>query len=437
MIKGRVSKLHETPRQHSVEQTKHEEIQLMLLAHKIELRTTATQGEYFRRCCGTGRFVFNQLVAKWKSGEKYNRKEFGKFCSAMRQSTPWMQQVSSRAVYEAADDFYAAVSNFFRTCKSRTGKKWKPPKFKKRGRNDSCRFSHSTQFAVNGRSLRVAGLKEHIQMREEIRFHGKVKSVTIKPYCGKWYASFLVETEEPKPRLTQKPSVGIDLGLKELAVLSTGEVIENPKPLKRSLRKLKRAQRQVSRRYIKGAKRQSRRHNKAAETVSRIHKKVSDQRSAAQHKFTSDIVKRFSRITIEDLNVSGMLKNRRLSRAISDASWSTIRSQLEYKSKMSGVELVIADRFFASSKTCSGCGHKVDKLSLSQRTFHCPCCDLSLNRDLNAAINLDRYKPTTPPITGSRKTHNVDLCKTEDFHSAESFDVVNINPTLQRGSLST
>lgn len=409
----------------------------MLLAHKIELRTTATQGEYLRRCCGTGRFVFNQLVAKWKSGEKYNRKEFGKFCSTMRQSTPWMRQVSSRAVYEAADDFNAAVTNFFRTCRSKTGKKWKPPTFKKRGRNDSCRFSHSTQFAVNRRSLRVAGLKEQIQMREEIRFHGKVRSVTIKPYCGKWYASFLVETEEPKSRLTQKPSVGIDLGLKELAVLSTGEVIENPKPLKCSLRKLKKIQRQVSQRYVKGAKQQSRRYDKAVQTLARVHKKVSDQRSAAQHEFTSDVVKRFSRITIEDLNVSGMLKNRRLSRAISDASWSTLRSQLEYKSKMSGIELVIADRFFASSKTCSDCGHKVEKLSLSQRTFHCPCCGLSLDRDLNAAINLDRYKSTSPLITGRSKTHDVDLCKTEDFHSAESFDVVNINLPLQRGSLST
>src|SRR3990167_5325731 len=400
----------------------------MLLAHKIELRTTATQGEYLRRCCGTGRFVFNQLVAKWKSGEKYNRKAFQKFCSTLRQATPWMQQVSSRAVYEAADDFHAAASNFFRTCKNKTGMKWKPPKFKKRGRNDSCRFSHATQFAVNERSLRVAGLKEQILMRERIRFNGKVKSVTIKPHCGKWYASFLVETEEkPRSDSTQKPSVGIDFGISKLAVLSTGEVIENPKPLKCSLRKLKRIQRQVSRRYVAGAKRQSHRHDKAARSVARIHKKVSDRRGAAQHEFTSDVVKRFSRITIEDLNVSGLLKNRKLSRAISDASWTSLRSQLEYKSEIAGVVLVVADRFFASSKTCSDCGHKVEKLRLSQRTFSCPCCGLSLDRDLNAAINLDRYKATTPPITGSRKTDGLDLCKTTDSHVAGSLEAVNIN----------
>lgn len=399
----------------------------MLLAHKIELRPTSTQGEYLRRCCGTMRYVFNQLVAKWKAGEKYNRKEWQNFCSALRQATPWMQQVGSRAVYEAADAFHSGISHFFRTCQQADGKKWKPPAFKNRGQNDSCRFSYSTQFAVNEHNLRIQGLKEQIPMRERIRFEGKVKSVTIKPYCGKWYASFLVETEgKPTSVSAREPSVGIDFGLSKLAVLSTGEVIENPKPLKRSLRKLKRRQRQVSRRYVKGAKQQSHRYQKAVASVARIHKKVADQRSAAQHKFTSDVVQRFSRITIEDLNVSGMQKNRRLSRAISDAGWSTLRWQIEYKAKMAGVELVIADRWFASSKTCSGCGQKKDQLKLSERTFECSGCGVSLDRDLNAAINLDRYEATTPPIRGSRKTDRVGLRKTTSV--AEPLEPVNISP---------
>ena len=264
-------------------------------------------------------------------------------------------------------------------------------------------------------------------MRERIRFPGKVKSVTIKPCCGKWYAAFLVEVEDkPRSDLAQKPQVGIDFGLKSLAVLSTGEVIENPRPLKRSLRKLKRRQRQVSRRYVKGAKQQSRRYEKAVAAVARIHKKVSDQRSAAQHRFTSEVVRRFSRITIEDLNVRSMLKNKRLSRSISDASWGSLRWQLEYKAKASGVEFVVADRWFASSKTCSGCGHKIENLALSQRTFHCPECNLSLDRDLNAAINLDRYEATSPPIRGRRKTDAIDLRKASQ--EAGSLDGVNINP---------
>lgn len=407
----------------------------LLLAHKIELRPTATQGEYFRRCDGTMRFVFNKLVAKWKSGETYNRKEFQKFCVDLRQQTPWMRSVCSRATYEAADNFHKAASNFFRDCKKSTGRKAKPPVFKKRSNKGGFQFSHPSQFAVNGRSFRIQGLKEQIPMRERIRFTGTVKAVSIKLYCGKWYAAFLVETEDrPKADLTQKPTVGIDFGLSKLAVLSNGEVIENPKLLKRSLRILKRRQKQVSRRFVKSRKQQSNRYAKAVAVVARIYKKVSDQRSAAQHKFTSDAVRRFSRITIEDLNVSGMQKNRKLARAISDASWSKLRWQLEYKCRMAGVELVVADRFFASSKTCSYCGHKAEKLSLSQRTFHCPSCSLSLDRDLNAAINLDHYESTTPPITGSRKTDGVGLCKTTSV--ADLFDAVNISPTFE-GSLST
>ena len=350
-----------------------------------------------------------------------------------------MQDVSSRAVYEAADNFHVAVNNFFRTCKNKTGKKWNSPAFKKKGRNDGCQFSHSTQFSLGNRSLRVAGLKEQIRMREKIRFVGKVKSVAIKPHCGRWYAAFLVEAEDkPSLDLTQKPSVGIDLGLTSLAVLSNGEVVENPKPLKRSLKKLKRYQRQVSRRHANGAKQQSHRHDKAARSVARVHKKVADQRSAAQHEFTSDAVKRFSRITIEDLYVSGMLSNRRLGRAIADAGWASLRSNLEYKSKIAGTELIVANRFFASSKTCSDCGHKLDNLKLSQRTFNCSCCGLSLSRDLNAAINLDRYGSTTRPITASRKTRDVDLRKTTDSDVAGLLDVANINPYSQeRGSLPT
>jgi putative transposase len=381
--------------------------------------------------------VFNQLVAKWKSGEKYSRKDFQKFCSTMRQETEWMRQVSSRATYEAADNFHEAVSNFFRDCKKAYGRKAKPPRFKKKGVKDSFQFSHSAQFRVNGRSLRIQGLKEQIRMRERIRLTGAVKSVTIKLYAGKWYASFLVETEDkPKSDLTQKPSVGIDFGLGKLAVLSNGEVIENPRPLEGGLRLLRNRQRQASRKFVSGRKQQSNRYKRAVARVSKIHKKVADIRSEAQHKFTSDVVKRFSKITIEDLNVSGMQKNRKLARAISDASWSTLRWQLEYKSKWAGVELVVADRFYASSKTCSNCNHKVDKLSLSQRTFSCPCCGLSLDRDLDAAINLDRYDSTTGPIRASRKTDGVELCKTTSV--AGLFDAVNINSTNYfGGSLSS
>jgi putative transposase len=349
------------------------------------------------------RFVYNQLVAKWKAGEKYNRKTFQKFCSDLRKATVWMQEVTSRATYEAADFFYSAVDRFFK-------KLGNPPSFKKKGKRDGFRFSHSSQFRVIGRHLRIQGLNELIDMREKIRFEGSIKSVSIKPYCGKWYASFFVEIEEsPVEHQQREPSVGIDLGLKKLATLSNGESIENPKPLIRVLKKLKRIQREVSRKFVRGRK-QSNRYKKSAAKLARVHKKVVDRRMANIHAFTSSVVKRFDRIVIEDLNVSGMQKNGKLARSIADAAWGAIRRTLEYKCKMAKVTLVVADRFFASSKTCSGCGHKREKLSLRERVFDCPCCGLSLDRDLNASINLDRY--TSPPIKGRSKTIALGLCKT-------------------------
>lgn len=402
-------------------------------SHKVELRTTASQSKYLSRCAGTMRFVYNSLVAKWKAGEKYNRKTFQKHCSTLRQTNPWMQEVSSRATYEAADNFHRAAINFFASCKGlRKGKKAMPPKLKKKGHaSESVRFSHSTQFSVTGRHLRVGGLAEQIRMRENIRFIGAVKSVTIKIHAGKWFATFLVESEaQLSQEAARKPSVGVDLGISSLAVLSTGERIENPQPLRRKLRLLRRRQRQVSRKFVKGQK-QSNRYKIASQRVARLHKQVCDQRSAAQHKFTSGLVKRFDRIVIEDLAVSNVVKNRKLSRAISDAGFALIRRQLEYKCKAAGVGLVIAGRFFASSQTCSGCGQKLEKkLSLAQRTFTCPKCLISIDRDHNAAVNLNNWKSiSAPPIRGSSlNTDALGTVSRARKSAQEPSEGVNIHP---------
>ena len=249
-------------------------------------------------------------------------------------------------------------------------------------------------------------MAEEIRMREYIRFTGTAKAVTIKLHAGKWFAAFLVESEVlPLQKAARKPSVGVDLGIAQLAVLSTGERIENPKPLRRQLRLLRRRQRQVSRKFVRG-KKQSNRCRVAKQRVARLHKQVADRRSQAQHKFTSDLVKRFDRIVIEDLAPPNMVRNRKLSRAISDAGFSSIRWQLEYKCKAAGGQLVVADRFFASSQTCSGCGQRLEKkLSLADRTFVCPGCQLSLDRDFNAAVNLCNWQSIcAPPIRGSTLT---------------------------------
>lgn len=402
--------------------------QEVIRAHKIEMRPTAKQIVNFKKCSGTMRFVYNQLVAKSKM-EKYSRKGFQKFCSNLRKNTPWMQEVSSRACYEAADNFHRAMENFFKSCKGqRKGRKYNKPVFKKKGSRDCFQFSSPEHFSVDGRILVLPKIEGKIWMRERIRFTGTVKAVTVKFHGGKWFAIFRVELPQGTPlsqEAARKPSVGIDFGLKSFAVLSTGETIENPHHLRCKMYLLRKRQRQVSRK-ING----SHRREIAKAKVSRLHRKVTDQRDAFQHLFVNSIVSRFSRVVIEDLNVAGMVKNHHLASAVSDVGWASVRVKLAYKCQDKGVELVVADRYFPSSKTCSMCGSVKAELPLNERTFHCETCGSTMDRDLNAAINLLGYQPT-PPIIGSRKTRMGDLRKSLDSNRAGSFDCANTNPKLR------
>lgn len=400
----------------------------MLRAHKIELRPTEAQARYLARCAGTMRFVYNQLVAKAKS-EKYNRKAFQKFCSTLRKETPWMNEVACRATYEAADNFHKSISNFFKSCQGKnSGRKFKFPAFKKKSGKQSFQFSHTEQFSVKGLKLRIQGLKkQHIWMRECIRFHGTVKAVTIKFHGGKWFAIFAVELPEivqPPQGATRESRVGVDFGLKSFAVLSNGETVANPRPLRRKLGLLRRRQKQLSRKLAGSGRRAV-----AKARVARIHRKVVDQRSAFQHSFVNSLVTRFDEIVIEDLNVEGMRKNRKLAMAINDVGWSAVRGILNYKCETSGVKLVVADRFFPSSKTCSYCGSVKQKLELKERTYNCEVCGFSSDRDFNAAINLVNHQPS-PPIMGRRKTDVEGLSKSSEQSGAGLFDCVN-NVNLQ------
>lgn len=301
-----------------------------------------------------------------------------------------MEEVSSRCVYEACDQFHDAMTRFFTTSKkTHSGKKWNLPTLKQKFRDDAFVFSHHTQFSAVGKRLKIQRLAGTIRMREKIRFSGAVYAVGIRYSAGKWYATFRVKTLEARQSQdsTREPSVGVDFGLKSLAVLSTGEVIANPKPLRCQLRLLQRRQRQLSRKQSG-----SHRHALARRKVARLHKKITDIRSQSQHLLTKNLVTRFNRIVIEDLDVSGMLKTKKIARGIGDVGFGEIRRQLEYKSKVYGVELVISDRFFPSSKTCSNCGTVRERgLGLDERTFVCQHCGLILCRDLNAARNLNQF----------------------------------------------
>ena len=223
-------------------------------------------------------------------------------------------------------------------------------------------------------------------MRQYLRFEGQTKQVTISKRAGKYFASILVQTEQYNPKdNNRQESVGVDFGIKELATLSNGVVFGANQKLKVSLKKLKKTQQNLSRKQ-KGSNCRAR----AKLKVAKLHFRISNQRQAVLHQLSDYLTSHFDRIVIEDLNVKGMVKNHKLARSISDAGFGYLRQQIEYKGKLRNCDIIIANRFFPSSKTCSNCGSIKKDLSLGERTYHCDC-GLEIDRDLNAAINLKGY----------------------------------------------
>jgi len=213
----------------------------------------------------------------------------------------------------------------------------------------------------------------------------RVLRMTVSKRAGRWYAALTVEREEPAVREALRGgAVGVDLGIKTLATISDGTVIENPRYLRKSERRLKMAQQALSRK-VKGSNRRA----KARAKVARLHARVANQRQDAMHKATTWLANTYSEICIEDLNAAGMVKNHHLAKAVSDAAFGEFRRQLEYKTARSGAALHVVDRWYPSSKTCSKCGRVKAKLSLAERVYRCDGCGLVMDRDLNAAVNIN------------------------------------------------
>ena len=222
-------------------------------------------------------------------------------------------------------------------------------------------------------------------MAEKLRFNGQIKSVVFsRGNTGHWYAVFNMEVDLPEHKYSRS-SVGIDLGVKTLATLSDGKRYENQAPLRPELKRLKHLNRELSRRQ-----RGSGRWKRTKSRLAKLHRRIANRRLDYLHKMTTEIARTYKVIGIEDLNVSGMLKNHYLALSISDASFREIRRQLAYKAEWYGGTLVTVDRFFPSSKLCHSCGHINDKLTLADRTWTCSYCGAKLDRDENAALNIER-----------------------------------------------
>ena len=375
----------------------------MFEAVKVALDPTPAQERRLASHAGGARFAFNAALAHVKGALDAGEKPGWTYYSLLRwwnanknamavdaDGEPWWPENSKEAYSYGVRSLASALSNWSKSRRGdRKGRKVGFPKFKAKGRAVS-RFSYTTgSFGL------VKGDPKALKLPRIGRVHcmenvanrvgdGRVLRMTISQRAGRWYASLTVEREDkPVAEPPKGGAVGVDLGIKTLATLSDGTVIENPRYLKKSERKLKKAQRELSRKT-----RGSNRRNKAKDKVARLHAHVANQRQDGLHKLTTRLAETFSDISIEDLHVAGMVKNHHLAKSISDAEFGEFRRQLEYKTTRSGARLHVVDRWYRSSKTCSGCGEVKAKLSLSERTYKCDSCGLVLDRDLNAAINI-------------------------------------------------
>ena len=361
----------------------------MLIAHKIALDPNNAQASYLTHACGVARFAYNWALAEWKrqydawkadnSLPKPSQAALRRQLNAIkREQFPWMLEVTKCAPQMAIIQLGEAFKNFF-------AGRARYPQFRKKGVHDRFTLTND-QFDIDGRRIRIPNLG-WVRMREPLRFAGKIMSATISRVADRWFVSIAVDTEDPPKRKAENQgAVGVDLGVSALATLSTGEIITGPKPHKALLDRLRRLSRSLSRKQ-KG----SRNRQKAKAKLARLHARIANIRLDALHKLTTEITRRFHTIGIEDLNVRGMVRNRHLARSIADMGFHEFRRQLEYKAERRGGRVVVADRWFPSSKTCSACGSVQEAMPLSVRQWICPDCGTRHDRDLNAARNLATY----------------------------------------------
>jgi putative transposase len=313
---------------------------------------------------------------------------------AKYQVAPWWAENSKEAYKSGLDALAQALQNWSDSRSAR--RKGRPVGFprrkKKRQARASCRFTTGAIRVLPDRKHvqlpRIGVVRTHESTRKLARRLGqgtaRILAATISTTADRWYVSFTVEVQRQVPASNGRTSVvGVDVGVGRLAVLSTGATIPNPRALQHSLRKLRRLNRELMRR-TPGSKRR----NRTRRRLARVHACAANLRRDGLHQLTTALATQHGTVVVEQLNVAGLLRNRRLARAISDTGMAELRRQLTYKTTWYGSRLVVAEPFFPSSKMCSGCGWVKAKLTLAERTFSCEACGLALDRDLNAARNL-------------------------------------------------
>ncbi len=418
----------------------------MKTAHKIRMNPTPEQVEYLKRACGTRRFIYNWGREQWeKQYQAYKLEQATvpevqcvltppnafalkkQFHQIREQDYPWTYQVTKCVVEGAFDDLKSAYDNFF-------AGRADYPKYKKKGKSHESFYLSNDKFTLGSHWIAIPGLGRFIldqrqttkdrgklkrtlgtvNLAEKLRFAEegkatvptnkrnkrkqvlcesvKILGATVSCEAGHWYVSIQVEIKKKRPP-TPSLVVGVDVGLKQAAVASDGRRLENQRPLALHLKKLGKLQRKLSKKEKTKdpeTKRTlfSNNYEKQRLKVARKHQQIANIRRDVQHKFTTELARTCGVIGIEDLNILGMMANRKLARAVADAAMGQLLQFLKTKVANAGGDLFIASRWFPSTKRCSCCGHVKKRMPLKHRTYQCLACGLVIDRDLNAALNL-------------------------------------------------
>lgn len=369
----------------------------MILAKKVRLYPSQLQEQKLWQSVGTARFIYNWTLAKqeenYKNGGKFiSDNELRKEITQLKKTElSWLKEVSNNVAKQSVKDACDSYKRFFKGLSDK-------PRFKSRRKSKKSFYNDNCKLKV--KEVKLVNIEKvgWIKTNEQLPIGVKYSNPRISYDNKYWYLSVGIEQEEIKEELTDV-SLGVDVGLKDLAICSDGTVYKNINKtyvVRKIEKRLKRLQRQVSRKYEQNKKGKefvkTKNIIKLEKQIQQVHRRLANIRNNYLHQTTTNIVKtKPYRVVIEDLNIKGMMKNRHLSKAISKQGFYEFRRQLEYKCKFRGIELVIADRFYPSSKTCSQCGEIKKDLKLKDRVYKCSC-GLNIDRDLNASINLSNYK---------------------------------------------